>query len=176
MRYSVFIAMTCLASMFAGCRDVPVVDLPSNNGDTLKEHMINANRHIANSEALQIAEYAHRRGWEMTPLSGGTWLLEVKAGHGVRVEFDDTVSIRYRMEALNGTVLYAEKEETVLPGRLQPTRGLAVGLLALREGSRACVIVPSEQGYGVAGDGNAVKSRLVLVYDVEVLTVNKQKK
>lgn len=101
--------------------------------------------------------------------------METRHGKGPKVEYEDTVSIRYSVEAINGATIYANQEETVVSGQLQPNRGLDAALRALSQGSRARVILPSEQAYGVAGDGNRVKSRMVLVYTVEVLKVNKMK-
>jgi len=58
---------------------------------------------------------------------------------------------------------------------MQPNRGLDAALMTLRQGSQARVILPSEQAFGVAGDGDRIKSRLVLIYDVTVEKVNKMK-
>jgi FKBP-type peptidyl-prolyl cis-trans isomerase len=71
------------------------------------------------------------------------------------------------------TPIYNKVEETVVSGHLQPSRGMDAALRALRQGSRARGFLPSEQAFGVAGDGDRVKSRMVLIYDVEVLKVKK---
>ncbi|MBR1550210.1 MAG: FKBP-type peptidyl-prolyl cis-trans isomerase [Bacteroidales bacterium] len=159
--------------LLTGCGEVPVVDVQMQKGDTLKENLINANRHIANSEATQIDAYAARRGWKMTQLSSGARVMETRHGNGPKVEYEDTVSIRYRVEAINGATVYKDQEETVVSGQLQPNRGMDAALRILAQGARAKVILPSEQAFGVAGDGNRVKSRMILVYDVEVLKVKK---
>lgn len=175
MKYRALIFGFLLSVAVAGCGDVPVVDVQTPKGDTLKENLINANRYIANSEATQIEAYAARRGWKMAQLNGGARIMETRHGKGPKVEYEDTVSIRYSVEAINGATIYVNQEETVVSGQLQPNRGLDAALRALSQGSRARVILPSEQAYGVAGDGNKVKSRMVLIYDVEVLKVNKMK-
>jgi FKBP-type peptidyl-prolyl cis-trans isomerase len=77
------------------------------------------------------------------------------------------------VEAINGTPIYNNVEETVVSGQLQPNRGMDAALRTLCQGSRARVVLPSEQAFGVAGDGDRVKSRMVLIYDVEVLKVKK---
>ena len=59
--------------------------------------------------------------------------------------------------------------DTVVVGRLQPTRGIDAALRTLRHGDRARIILPSEQAYGVLGDGHRITTRMVLIYD---LTVN----
>ena len=173
MKYRVLTMMAVLALAAAGCGEVPVVDVQAPKGDTLKENLINANRHIANSEATQIDSYAARRGGKMAKLTSGARVMETRQGNGARVEYEDTVSIRYSVEAFNGTPIYNNVEETVVSGQLQPNRGMDAALRTLCQGSRARVILPSEQAFGVAGDGDRVKSRMVLIYDVEVLKVKK---
>lgn len=166
-------AFACLT--MASCGDVPVVDMQPAKGDSLKENMINANRVIAHSEETQIDSYASRRGWQMQRLTGGARVLETRRGNGSKVGYEDMVIISYRMEAINGAVIYDNLRDTVVAGRMQPTRGLDAALRTLSEGSKAKVILPSEQAYGVAGDGNRVTSRMILVCDVEVLKVKKTK-
>lgn len=164
--------IACLT--LASCGDVPVVDLQPSKGDTLKENMISANRHIAHSEETQIDSYISRRGWEMQRLTGGARVMETRHGKGPQIGYEDVVTINYSVEAINGAVVYDNIQDTVVAGRLQPTRGLDAALLTLSKGSRATVILPSEQAYGVAGDGNRVKSRMILVCNVEVLDIKKK--
>ena len=152
----------------AACdRKVPVVELPQQPTDSLKENLIEANRIIAQGEEVQIDAYAQRRGWEMRRLSGGGRVREVEPGHGPRIDYEDSVRLRYRLEAINGEVFYADVRDTVVAGHLQPTRGLDAALLTLRHGAKATVILPSEQAYGVVGDGDRVKSRMILVYHLD---------
>lgn len=166
--------IACLTMV--SCGDVPVIDVQPDKGDTLKENLINANRYIAHGEEQQIDSYAQRRGWKMERLAGGARVMETRVGKGPAVGYEDEVVIRYRMEAINGTVIYDNVTDTVVAGRMQPTRGLDAALRTLREGSKAWVILPSEQAYGVAGDGDRVKSRMILVYEVEVLRCLTNKK
>lgn len=168
------IVAACLTMV--SCSDVPVVDVQPAKGDTLKENMINANRVIAHSEETQIDSYISRRGWQMERLVGGARIMVTHQGKGPKVGYEDEVSFRYRLEAINGTVIYDNLTDTVVAGHLQPTRGLDAAICTLAEGSKAKVILPSEQAYGVAGDGNRIKSRMILVCDMEVTKVNKQKK
>lgn len=170
--------MTLLVAVFmmVSCGDVPVIDVQPSKGDTLKENMINANRHIAHSEETQIDAYLSRRGWQMERLTAGARVMETTKGKGSQVGYEDTVSLTYSVEAINGTVIYQNLSATVVAGRMQPTRGLDDALRTLRQGSSAVVILPSEQAYGVAGDGDRIKSRMILVCKVNVLEVKKNKK
>ena len=151
-----------------------MVDVAKPKGDTLKENMMNANRYIAHSEETQIDSYVQRRGWTMEKLSGGVRVMETERKSGGKaINYEDTVTMRYSVEAINGTPVYSDVEETIVAGRMQPNAGLDAALRTLKEGSKARVIVPSHQAYGVAGDGNRVKSRMILVYNLEVERVIK---
>lgn len=160
--------------IFSACRDVPVVDIQASKGDTLKENMMNANRIIAESEEVRIDAYEQRHGWEMKKLSGGVRVMETIAGK-TRIDYEDTITIHYSVQAINGAQIYNDREETVVAGRMQPVAGMDAALRTLSEGSKAQIILPSHQAYGVAGDGDRISSRMILVYDLEVKKVKKLK-
>ena len=169
--HSFSLLLTTLSLLFVACHEVPSYDIAAPKGDTLKENMINANRIIAQSEAQQIEAYLERRGWSKERLSNGVWVAEYansKVPLGQAIGYEDTVVLRYSVSTLGGDELYDWRTDTVVCGRLQPTRGLDAALRTLHRGATARVIVPSEQGYGVIGDGDRIKSRTVLVYEVEI--------
>lgn len=152
----------------AACREVPVVELESAPSDSLRENLINANRYIAGSEETQMERYIERRGWQMTKLSGGARVMETSRGSGHKVEYEDTLTVSYSLEAIDGKMIYRQVTDTVVAGHLQPTRGLDAALLTLNHGSEAVVIMPSEQGYGVVGDGQRVGPRMILIYKIKI--------
>ena len=161
-----------LLFLLTSCRDVPVVEVGQQKGDTLKENMINANRYISQGEEAQIDAYVQRRGWEMQRLLGGARVMEVESGKAKdesgKIDYEDVVAIRYSVEAISGEVIYGNVEDTLTVGRLQPTRGLDAALRTLTPGSQAVVILPSEQAYGVVGDGDRIASgsRMILIYKI----------
>ena len=161
--------LLCLLAV--ACREVPTYDITAPKGDSLKENMINANRIIAKSEAQQIDAYLERRGWSKEKLSNGVWVAEYENGEvplGPAIGYEDTVVLRYSVSTLGGDELYGWRTDTVVCGRLQPTRGLDAALRTLHRGAIARVIVPSEQAYGVLGDGDRINTRMVLVYVLEI--------
>lgn len=160
------------------CNHVPTYEVVPAKGDTLKENMINANRIIAQSEDQQIDAYLERRGWPKGKLANGVWVAEYQKSEtplGQAIGYEDTVTIRYSISTLGGEDLYDWRTDTVVCGRLKPTRGLDAALRTLHENATARVIVPSEQAYGVIGDGDRIRTRTVLVYLVEVKEVRKDK-
>lgn len=155
--------------LFAACHQPNVIDISQPKEISIKENLINANKYIAQSEDTQIEQYIARRGWKMERLSCGARVMENQPGNGTYIDYEDSVSVRCRIEALNGGVIYEELEENFVVGRHQTTVGLDAAVKKLRKGSKAIAIVPSDAAYGVGGDGDRINTRVVLIYHIEVL-------
>ena len=166
MNRMVSIAILCLA--FAACRQVPVVDVEQQQGDTLAAHTATANRYLSQGEETQIEAYIERRGWTMQRLTGGIRVMETSVGKGIRIDYEDTVTIVYDLETISGQTIYTGVTDTVVIGRMEPTRGLDAALRTLHRGSEATVIVPSALAYGVVGDADRITTRMILVYKLKI--------
>lgn len=162
--------MLLLALLAVACREVPTIDLTAPSPDPFQEQMIGANKLISKGEEGQIEAYIGRRGWQMERLANGVRMMETGTARPgqPRLEYDDTVVLRYRVETISGETLYTDCCDTVVVGRLKPNRGIDAALRHLRDGSSAVVVVPSEQGFGVIGDGNRIGSRIILIYTLSV--------
>lgn len=159
------------------CRQVPVVEIDEHPTDPLKENRINANRIIAQSEETQIDAYVTRRNWEMQRIPGGSRLMCNNAqlsSFSSRLNYGDTVQLLYSVETIGGETIYMGLCDTVVVGRAQPNRGVDEALLYLAPGNTATVIVPSEQAFGVIGDGDRITSRMILVYKITINNITQQ--
>ena len=158
--------------LMTACGDrTPVIDLEPDNSSRYKENMINANRVVIQSEATQIEGYVKRRGLETKALPCGALYHEYAHGNGEIINPDDTVVVTYRLEALDGTPFYTQQTDTLTVGRRQVTVALDDLLQQIPCGSKAWLIAPSNTAYGVAGDGDRVPSRTVIIYNI--VTINK---
>lgn len=155
--------------MLSACHnDPPMVGNPTSNTPDLKEHFINANRTIAQSEETSINEYVARRKWDMQKLPDGVRLWEYEKGRGPKVNVEDSVHIVYSVEAINGKLIYSDIKDDYVAGRRQQMIGLDQAVLQLSVGSRAKVILPSNLAYGIGGDGDRIPQSAILVIDVKV--------
>ena len=169
MKVSFMISSLCALLFVAGCKgDPPVVMGGDDKGVDLKENMINANKTIVQAEETQIDEYVKRRGWKMERLSCGARVWEMEIGNGRIVEYEDSVHVIYDLEAINGKRIYSDVEESFMAGRRQDMIGLDEAVRHLHFGSRAKVILPSNLGYGIGGDGDRITRSAILVMDVRV--------
>lgn len=158
----------CSALLTACRNDPPMVGRPTSGQKDLKEHLINANRTIAQSEETSINEYIARRGWNMEKLPEGVRLWEYEKGNGKKIDFEDSVHIIYNVEAINGKLIYKDIKEDYVAGRRQQMIGLDQAVLQLNVGSRAKVILPSNLAYGIGGDGDRIPQSAILVIDLYV--------
>lgn len=145
-----------------------MVGNPTSNTPDLKEHFINANRTIAQSEETSINEYVARRKWDMQKLPEGVRLWEYEKGRGPKINVEDSVHIVYSVEAINGKLIYSDIKDDYVAGRRQQMIGLDQAVLQLSVGSRAKVILPSNLAYGIGGDGDRIPQSAILVIDVKV--------
>lgn len=163
--------------LLTACRQVPVVEIEDHRSDPLLENRINANRIIAQSEDTQIDAYLSRRNWKMQSLPGGSRLMTGNTHSAIphsQLTFGDTVELRYSVESIGGEPIYSNLCDTVVIGRAQPNRGVDEALLYLASGDNATVIVPSEQAFGVIGDGDRITSRMILVYKITINNITQQ--
>ena len=49
--------------------------------------------------------------------------------------------------------------------------GLEEGILLMKTGGKAKFILPPHLAYGLPGDGKKIPARAILVYDVELLSI-----
>ena len=165
-----------VAMGLASCgNDVPVIEVAGKGAVATDVDLVNTNRILAQKENTEIDNFAARRHWNMDEIGSGIRVMKTREGHGPVADYNDTVAISYTVRNIEDKVVYEERKETVVIGRLQPNRGVDLALRTLNEGSRAWVILPSEEAYGVPGDGERIGRRWILIYDLNVDKIDKQK-
>lgn len=174
MLLNIHLMLICIFFLlFASCQQKKQ-DKPHINPYQYKHQLIEANRILSVSEDVQIDDYIARKGWKMQKTQTGLRYWIYKKGTGQQVQMMDIVRLRYRVELINGYVCYDHKEnefEEIQIGRSTAPPGLEQGLLMMREGDRAKLILPSHLGYGLLGDLDRIPAKAILIYDVEVLQV-----
>jgi FKBP-type peptidyl-prolyl cis-trans isomerase FkpA len=100
---------------------------------------------------------------------------EVKAGTGAAPKATDKVKVHYRGTLIDGTVFDSSID------RGQPTtfplNGVipcwTQGLQLMKEGGKARLVCPSELSYGDAGSPPKIKGGATLVFEVELISIEK---
>lgn len=166
----------------AGAGDVMYYDFVITDAltqDALQAKMTaeaEANR-VADSAAL--VKYIADNNVTVKPSKTGVYRIITKQGTGAKVADGKSVSIHYTGTLLNGKKFdssYDRNEPiTIVEGQHQVIPGWEEGLMGLAEGTKATLIIPSEQGYGDRAMGEDIPAHSTLVFDVEVMSVTDAK-
>lgn len=168
IRPTLLLLLSIVIGLSTACQHNKPMDLEESPTVDIDQRLAQANKYIVQSESTQIDEYTKRRGWQMQTLDCGVRLMEYEKGKGAPLRYDDEAIIAYRIDGLDGKPFYTNRRDTVVVGRHRPNIGVDAALLKLHYGSKARIIVPSPQGYGVVGDGENIPTRAVLIYDLTV--------
>lgn len=121
--------------------------------------------------ALFLAAVRKRPG--VTALPSGLLYQVVREGTGAAPRPGDVVTVRYRGTTADGTEFESTLEG---PPAVFPVDGVIPGLsealLLMREGSRWTLHIPPDLAYGEEGAGEKIGPGEVLVFDLELVTVN----
>jgi FKBP-type peptidyl-prolyl cis-trans isomerase FkpA len=162
---------------FSSCRHEQQQQVSSE--DSLKEHLINANKIMVKDESKEIEDFISRHQWKMTSTGTGLRYEIYNHGSGKKAEEKKEVTVAFSVYLLDGTLCYPADEKkplTIILGQGEQTRGLEEGIMLMHEGDKARLVVPSHLAFGIQGDGNKIPGRNALYYDVTLLRVNDTEK
>lgn len=119
----------------------------------------------ANKEKTEVKETA----------SGLQYVIE-KEGTGATPSAEDEVTVHYTGKLINGTVFDSSVqrgEPATFPlNRVIP--GWTEGVQLMKEGSKFTFFIPSDLAYGPQGIPNAIPPHSTLIFEVELIKVNKK--
>lgn len=122
-------------------------------------------------------DYVEKTWPDAKPTSTGMRTLVMQAGDGEQAERGDRVSVLYKGMLLNGTVFDQTRSPdhpfTFRVGRGEVIEGWEEGIPLMRVGEKRLFIIPFELGYGTRGDPPKIPRRATLVFEVELVKVEK---
>ncbi len=149
---------------------------PKPDENKMREKLIDLNKERIAEENDQIDEYINRFGYKMNTTETGLRYTILNKGKGENPKWMSDVKLKYRVDLLDGTYCYSSDSSGVLDIKLgesdEPT-GLQEGVLKLKAGGKALLIVPSYLAYGLTGDGNKINGAQSLVYNIELVEIKK---
>ncbi len=152
-----------------------------------------ANEVFKLAEKDSITKYIMKNKLTVNTTATGLHYFVTQASAKPKPVVGDTLLINYVGRTLDGKLFDSSIEsEAKKAGLIQPGRpyepitvvvgagevidGWDEGFLLLNEGSKATLIIPSDLGYGAQGRGEAIKPYSPLLFDVELVKVNRVKK
>jgi peptidyl-prolyl cis-trans isomerase A (cyclophilin A) len=114
-------------------------------------------------------------GEEKTTFSGLRYVIS-EQGTGPRAQVGDTVSVHYTGMLETGMIFDSSEDSEPISfplGKGQVIAGWDEGIALLNEGGKARLIIPSELGYGARGAGGVIPPNATLIFDVELVKVQK---
>jgi FKBP-type peptidyl-prolyl cis-trans isomerase FkpA len=163
--------------LFSSCRSYNDRPDPVEQDIKKQEQIDEANRRLLREEAEQINDFNSRHHFEMkTTGTGLRYQIYVNGNGKTTPVLHDEVEIAYKMFFLDGTL--KTQTDTTQPARFRlgegaETRGLEEGLMLMKEGDKARLIVPAHLGYGLSGDGKRIPPATTLFYDVTLTKIHK---
>ncbi len=133
------------------------------------------------TEEITIEEYINKSGKKFTKTSTGLYYLITKATQGATASIGDKVGTNYTGTLIGGKVFdsntkdgKSEPFEFVL-GMHKVIAGWDEMFGILHLGEKATIVVPSSLAYGPEGSGDDIGAFTPLIFDVELLTITKNK-
>ena len=140
----------------------------------IKKFIQEKNKENVGIEDQQIDDYLKRRKWTFQRTKTGIRYHFYQRGQGMNPKPNQRVELHYELSLIRGEKVYSSKDEGPLRfvvDHEDVPAGLNEFVQLMKPGDKAMLIVPSYQGYGVAGDGNKVPARATLIYDLELIRV-----
>lgn len=172
--YKIFI-ISLLTIVLFSCKEESATKQPINyNLNNLEDTLIKANKYLLKRDKELIESYIGRRNWKMQTTKGGLWYEIYLKTDKKKIVAGDIIRYNYTIELLDGTVCYSSEKDgigQVKIGQSGKESGLEKGLLKMKVGEKAHLILPPYMAHGLIGDMQRIPSRSTIVYDIEVLKV-----
>lgn len=107
--------------------------------------------------------------------SGLQYIVE-KEGEGDRPTAESEVTVHYTGRLLNGTVFDSSvnRGEPATFPLAQVIKGWTEGVQLMKEGAKYRFFIPSDLAYGPHGVPNVIPPHATLIFDVELIKINKK--
>jgi len=111
-------------------------------------------------------------------MKSGLIIVDNVVGEGLEAEKFDILTVNYTGKLEDGTVFDSSKNPGRDPFRFtvgagQVIQGWEEGFIGMKIGGTRTLTIPSELGYGVRGAGDVIPPNATLVFEVELLEVEK---
>ena len=160
------------------CSSCKESEKASREADTLtQEESIELNRQMLLHEEEQIDLFIQRYEWEMKVSDTGfRYDIYFKSESESKPVKGDEIQLKYNVMGLNGEIIYDSEDVGLMFIKVEQDRtprGIRDGVQMMAVGDKARFILPSHLAYGVHGDENLISHSVVLIYDMELISIER---
>lgn len=121
----------------------------------------------------EILAYLADNNLNATKTSYGLYYVVDEPGIGLQPNYEnaDVATVAYKGTFTNGTVFDESEDDGIMISLREVIYGWAEGISFFKEGGKGKLIIPSRLAYG-SSDYNDIPGGSVLVFDIELLSVN----
>ncbi|MBC8002159.1 MAG: FKBP-type peptidyl-prolyl cis-trans isomerase [Opitutaceae bacterium] len=120
-----------------------------------------------------LAENKKKAGVKVLP--GGVQYTVLKEGAGAMPKATDSVKTHYRGTLIDGTEFDSsyKRGEPAVFGVTQVIPGWTEALQQMKTGSKWQIVIPADKAYGANGSGADIGPNATLIFDIELLSIEK---
>ncbi len=113
------------------------------------------------------------------PATSGLQMQDIKVGTGAEAKAGDMVTVQYTGTLTNGTKFDSSYDRPGQPFRFALGAGMVIkgwdlGVAGMKEGGKRHLVIPADLAYGAASPSPLIPANSTLVFDVELLKVERQ--
>lgn len=129
---------------------------------------------INKKEGMEFLE-ANKKKEGVVTLESGLQYKVLKKGTGETPEPSDKVKVHYKGSLVDGTVFDSsyDRGQPITLGVNQVIQGWTEALLLMKEGDKWTLYIPYNLGYGERGAGGQIPPFATLIFDVELISIEK---
>src|SRR5574344_1650360 len=142
----------------------------ANRPAITKQRLIEVNKMLVSKDSSIIAQYNDSLMLNLQQTNTGLWIKIERCGGSEKILKGDKISINYTVCSLNGDIFYTSKDKgarTFTCGIGSVENGLDEAVLLMNYGDKATIIMSPNQAFGIAGDDDKIKGRIILRYDIQ---------
>lgn len=173
IRFSLIFFVACFSN---SCNQNSNNDNPKEFDKTkIKQQFIKANQQVVTKENDEMDYFQKTHQMAFTKTSSGVRYYVYKpSAKGDSIKNGDVIRMHFTVSLLDGTECYSSnttgpKEFKV--GMEDAEDGLHKGVLFLKSGDKALLLIPSHLAHGLLGDSKKIPPQSPILYDIEILSV-----
>jgi len=175
MTFQKLLLILSLTLFFSCTEEIKVKTLPKDKWNT--DESIQMQTTFIAEENEEIDAFLNRHSdWKTKKTGTGLrYFIYKKSENLDSAKVDNEVSIFFEVKLLDGTICYSEKVEPhkFMIEKTDIESGLHEALKYMCVGDKALFILPSHLAHGLIGDQDKIPPLQPLIYDIELLKINK---